>query len=451
MKKIFVLVMLLSIILLTGCGKDNAESVFKDFTNKINKLNSYTIKGVLDVKNNNNTYNYDVEVSYMSKDKFRVTLVNTANNHEQVILRNDDGVFVLTPSLNKSFKFQSDWPYNNSQVYILGNIVDDLNKDTEMTKEEKDGKYIFTSKVTYPNNNKLVSQRVTITKDLFVEKVEVLNEEGNAEMTFTVNNTDYNPTFDESYFEVNSIINGANNNSSTGDNNKENSNQNNNNNNNDNANTNNGQNNNTNSNNNENNGQTNNSNDTNANNNNNSNETTTNATCDPKTDATCKTEDDKQNSGNATTQSNGIKNYTAKPITMTMNGLESVASNTSEKVAPTATLEDIIYPLYLPSGTVLQDQEKVSKTDGERVILTFAGDKGFTLVEETATKETEFTIIPTFGEPGFVNDTIGAITDNSLNWISNGVEYYMVSDVMNTVELLDVANSINVTAVANLK
>ena len=57
MKKIFVLVMLVFIMFLTGCGKDNAESVLKDFTNKINKLNSYTIKGVLEVKNNKSKEN----------------------------------------------------------------------------------------------------------------------------------------------------------------------------------------------------------------------------------------------------------------------------------------------------------------------------------------------------------------------------------------------------------
>lgn len=413
---------MISMLFLTGCGRNDAESVFKDFTNKISKLDGYIISGTLDVKNNNNTYNYDVEVSFKSKDKFRVSLLNKANNHEQVILRNDDGVFVLTPSLNKSFKFQSDWPYNNSQIYILSSIVDDLNKDPEVSKEEVDGKYVFTSKVTYPNNNKLVSQKVTVTKDLFVESVEVLNEEGTSEMTFTVKNTDYNPTFDESYFEVNSIINTTNNSSQTGDNNKENSNNNTTNQNNTNNNTN------------------------NESNTNQSNETTTNNTCD-STDTTCKTENN-----SVKQESNTILNIPATRLTMTMNGDEEVSSVVKTDAAvPTATLEDIIYPLYLPTGTVLKDQEKVSKTDGERVILTFAGDKGFTLVEETATKEKEFTIIPTYGEPGFVNDTIGAITDNSLNWISNGIEYYMVSDVMNTVELLDVANSINLTAVANLK
>ena len=117
----------------------------------------------------------------------------------------------------------------------------------------------------------------------------------------------------------------------------------------------------------------------------------------------------------------------------------------------TATLDDIVYPLYLPSGTVLEQQEKVTKTNGERVILTFTGEKSFTLVEETALKEDEMTIIPTYGEPSFVNDTIGAITDNSLNWISNGIEYYIVSDVMSSDELLNVAKSIDIKAVAATK
>ncbi len=407
MKKIFVFLMICAIFIVTGCGKDSSESVFKNLTNKINKLDGYTISGILEVKNNNNNYTYDVSVSFMKKDKFRVSLTNTSNNHEQVILRNDDGVFVLTPSLNKSFKFQSDWPYNNSQVYILSSIVDDLNKDSEVTKEERDGKYIFTSKVSFPNNNKLVKERVTVTSDLFIESVEVLNDKDEVEMKFTVKNTDYNPTFDESYFEVNSIINNTNNNSNASDTNNE---------------------------------------------NNKANNTTTNSNCNKGED--CKTNTNENSSNNMN------NNLNASQTGSTMNGFieddiiktASLEDDITKKdTSKTASLQDIIYPLYLPTGTVLKEQEKVSKTDGERVILTFSGDKGFTLVEETATKEAEFTIIPTYGEPGFVNDTIGAITDNSLNWISNGIEYYMVSDVMNTIELLDIANSINVTSVASLK
>lgn len=41
-------------------------------------------------------------------------------------------------------------------------------------------------------------------------------------------------------------------------------------------------------------------------------------------------------------------------------------------------------------------------------------------------------------------DTFGALTDNSLTWTSGGIDYYIVSDVLNQDELLEVAQSINV-------
>ena len=138
-------------------------------------------------------------------------------------------------------------------------------------------------------------------------------------------------------------------------------------------------------------------------------------------------------------------------IKTTDNKEDNKNTTDDNKTSKTATLDDIVYPLYLPTGTVLEGQEKVSKTDGERVILTFTGDKSFTLVEETVDVLDELTIIPTYGEPSFINDTIGAITDNSLNWTSNGIEYYIVSDVMNKEELLNVAKSIDIKAVSNMK
>ncbi len=115
-----------------------------------------------------------------------------------------------------------------------------------------------------------------------------------------------------------------------------------------------------------------------------------------------------------------------------------------EDVIETGSIEDIIYPLYIPTGTKLTDQNRVEKTNGERVILSFDGEKPFLLVEETAGKEDEFTVIPTYGEPYMFIDTIGAITDNSLTWTSNGIEYYLVSDVMDQIELIEIAQSISV-------
>src|SRR5690625_5969794 len=57
--------------------------------------------------------------SDLKKDLYRVALTNPEDEKgSQVILKNEDGVFVLTPALDKSFKFQTDWPENSSQPYL---------------------------------------------------------------------------------------------------------------------------------------------------------------------------------------------------------------------------------------------------------------------------------------------------------------------------------------------
>lgn len=75
--------------------------------------------------------------------------------------------------------------------------------------------------------------------------------------------------------------------------------------------------------------------------------------------------------------------------------------------------------------------------------MNYDGDKSFLLVEETADVFNEFTIIPSSGEPFIVMDTLGVMTNNSLSWTSGGIDYYLVSEVMNQDEMLEVAQSIN--------
>ena len=93
---------------------------------------------------------------------------------------------------------------------------------------------------------------------------------------------------------------------------------------------------------------------------------------------------------------------------------------------------------------MLTNQEKIATQAGERVIMTFDGEKPFLLVEETSSVSEEFEIIPTFGEPCILSDTIAALTENSITWASGGVDYYLVSDVMSQEELLDIARSVSV-------
>lgn len=104
--------------------------------------------------------------------------------------------------------------------------------------------------------------------------------------------------------------------------------------------------------------------------------------------------------------------------------------------------------MYIPTNTYLSNKEKVSKDDGERLILTFDGDNPFMLIEETVTYEKEHLIVPTYGELEVMASTVAIVNDNSVNWIDNNIEYYVVSDKLSKSELLNIARSISVLPVS---
>ena len=332
-KKIILTIFIMLGIFLSGCGKTTEKDIINDLTKKLEKANSYSLTGVLKLINEEESYIYDVSVAYQSKDKFKVNLVNQTNNHEQIILRNENGVYVLTPSLKKSFKFESDWPYNNSQIYILPSLIDDINGDKKYNfKETKDG-YIFKTTVNYPNNSNLVKQKIYLDKKNNLKKVEVLNRESKVQMTMKFNNIKLNEKFNKQYFDLNKNLE---------------------------------------------------------------------------------------------------------------------VSKQEEETKTVSKVEDGIYPMYLPTNTYLDKEDKVSKENGERIIMTFSGEKPFMMIQETI-ETSENQIIPVSGEPTLLPDSISAMSENEIVWVNNGIEYYIVSNELKNDELMKVAKSIGVASVVNQK
>ena len=43
--------------------------------------------------NNEDKYNYTVDVTFKKGNYYKVSLTNKENNHEQIILKNDEGVY----------------------------------------------------------------------------------------------------------------------------------------------------------------------------------------------------------------------------------------------------------------------------------------------------------------------------------------------------------------------
>lgn len=355
MKK--VVVMFLLVFLLTGCMKNTTDNLrsFKDYNSK---KESYELTGVMKLVSNEDEFTYDLKVGVKDNEFYKVSLVNTVSNHEQVILKNSDGVYVITPNLNKSFRFQSEWPNNSSQAYLLGSLVDDLNKDTGASIQEEKDNYIIKSKVNYPNNAKLDNEVITTDKKFNVVNVAVKDETGSTILEVKINDINYSPKFNDEYFSLDTYI-----------------------------------------------------------------------TETEEDDA--KKEEEKKKKEDACISECKEDENCKKECTK-----DTTTKNTSN------ILDEIIYPLYVPTDTYLSSKDTVTTDNGNRVILTFAGVDPFILVEEVSVKNKEMEIIPVSGEPLLLGDSVGALTSNSIYWTSNGVDYYLTSNTLNSQDMMTIAESI---------
>ncbi len=237
---------------------------------------------------------------------------------------------VITPSLNKSYRFESNWPNNSSQSYILASLVNDVTKDKDTVVESKNNQYVIKSLVNYPNNSDLKYQKIYLDENYLPKKVEVYSNNDILKIVVKFNDVDLKANLKKIDFDLKKYI----------------------------------------------------------------------------TEKDCENEncEDKKTIG---------------------------------------TLKSAIYPLYVPANTFLSSSETVNSELDSRIILTFTGEKSFVLVEETAKVNDNLEVVPVYGEPILLNDTIGAISSNSMYWTSNDIEYYLVSEDLTESEMVFVATSLN--------
>lgn len=340
MKKIFILSIFV-LFIVCGCGKFEISDAKTEFKNKVNSSKGYELKGVMEIYNNDDTFKYKITVNYKKDDYYKVSMINQNNNHEQIILKNEESVYVVTPSLNKSFKFESSWPDNSSQSYILKSLVNDLVNDENATLIEEGKNYIVTTSVNYPHNRSLVNQKLYFNKDMDLEKVIVFDENKSEKIKLIINSIDYKSKYKDDYFDLDTLI-----------------------------------------------------------------------------DDSTKEEENSQNQKKETTSTN-----------------------------TTADVDDISYPLYVPSNTYLKSKDKIDNEGSSRTILTFNGDKSFVLVEETADVSKEFEILPVSGDPLILTNTVAALSDKSITWTADNKEYYITSNNLTANELATIADSMGSTTV----
>lgn len=203
-KKITVIVLILAVL---GVGvwkvffskpsiSDTLESVNKDLT-------SYQLEATMELNNGEEQRNFTVNVSYAKKedkDLFRVSLYDTTINQEQIMLRNEEGVYVLTPTLNQVYQFKSGWPLNSAKPYIYQSLLEVF--DGEYTTKKVSDGIVVTSTPTYKNAPHYAKQEIKFTNDLTPLWVHIYDEAGNVLVNVTFTNVEKGVEFSEDFFNL---------------------------------------------------------------------------------------------------------------------------------------------------------------------------------------------------------------------------------------------------------
>ncbi len=194
---------MLTTIVLAGCGGKNANSIVQDLDNVVNKMESYQGSGTMTLHTGQQPQKYKVEVWYQKPDYYRISLTNEKRDITQIVLRNNEGVFVLTPQLNKSYRFQSDWPKNQGQVYLYQTLIQSIVMDNSRQFTEDKGSYVFDVMAANYQNGSFARQKIWLDqKDYHPKQVEVSDTSGNKMVEVTFDTFEFGKKFDNSAFDM---------------------------------------------------------------------------------------------------------------------------------------------------------------------------------------------------------------------------------------------------------
>ena len=335
MKKLLILFAGIMLLLaLSACGQKSQADVVTALNKKMEEMKGYKAHAKMILQMGDNPQVYDVDIWHKNPSYYRVNLKNQEKDQSQMILRNDEGVYVLTPALNKSFKFQSEWPENSSQAYLYESLVKDITEDKAVKFKEVDNQYVFETKTRYQNNKMLPYQQITLNKnDLAPVSVKVMDSDNNVLVTVEFSDVKFDTSFDKDAFDME-------------------------------------------------------------------------------------------------------KNMTSAQL----------------EVPVMAKVQDPNFSVKYPAdinGMSLLDEKEVKTDKGQRVVLTYEGEKrSFTLIEEKA-EVVQAKIVSTNinGNPIDLGFTVGAITNNMITWTFEGVNYTLASQNMTPDEMVEVARTVGVDPV----
>ncbi|WP_028563291.1 outer membrane lipoprotein-sorting protein [Paenibacillus pinihumi] len=371
-------------VLLAGCGTKDAESVVKDLGKVVSDMESYKGTGTMTLLTGQQPLEYQVEVWYQKPDFYRIALKNKEKDISQIVLRNDDGVFVLTPHLNKSFRFQSDWPKNQGQVYLYQTLVESIKLDNSRQFTTENEAYVFDVMANYQNGS-LARQKIWLNKkDYRPDHVQVSDANGTVVVEVKFDSFEFGPAFEKDAFDMAKNMEAATKEYQEGKGEK---------------------------------GQT---------------------ALEPEVEGTQPSEGHSEGAITPYEVEGAPQNGEETGQTDETGAEPTAGQPTSGTTGELSLME----PTYLPEGVALKDMDEIVYGGNQGFLIRYSGTYDYTLIQ-TQPKDKAAAMVPsTTLDLGF---TVGFVTgeeQRTLTWISEGAEYRLTSANLPETEMIKVAQSV---------
>ncbi|QYR20745.1 DUF4367 domain-containing protein [Paenibacillus sp. sptzw28] len=393
---------------LAGCGTKDADSVVKDLDKVVNNMESYHGTGTMILHTGQQPLEYHVDVSYQKPSYYRIELTNAKKDITQIVLRNDEGVFVLTPRLNKVFRFQSDWPSNQGQVYLYQTLISSILLDNSRQFTVDKDAYVFDVMANYQNGS-LARQKIWLNKSNYTpSKVQVSDTNAAVMVEVKFDKFEFGSKLDKSVFDTKHNMDSSTSNQPTmaepGDGTE--------------------------------------------------NPADNQTTSDPKAgnagtpdsgannapqpdnDANAKPDDAAGSSPNA---DDGSAGGSTSASGEDADNTQAPADGNKQAESPTFTAME---PSYLPEGVSEKDQQEIVFGGNPGLMIRYTGEYDYTLIQ---TQPHDVAASKMKGDMVDLGFTLGQISGDeqlTLTWTYNGIEYRLTSGTLPDTEMIKVAQSV---------
>lgn len=190
-----------------GCGAPTSQNMKPKLNSQVEAMakQNYKSTATMTVQMDNNSQTYYVETWYEGPDTYRIALGESADSINQVIVRNPNGMFIVSPSLQKVFRFNGDWAQNQGHIYLYTQILQQLASGDTLNVKKQHGLYNFDMPVT-PANDVVAKEHVVLNAtNLQPKQVVLYDSNGKAVVTLDFKKFETPAKFADADFNPNKI------------------------------------------------------------------------------------------------------------------------------------------------------------------------------------------------------------------------------------------------------